>query len=1202
MKKLITLLIAFMLTSTVNIFAANTYEDENGVERLSYTISPVQREVTEIQQVVISFVTDNNLNYSTAKATEGIFNENGENLTPQGVNFSISADKRSIIITPDSPIVTPGTYTVKMSVGSIYEDLGVDYTARPPVQKKGLECGYIEVVYTVAPAPLVPGEAVTPAVNSIVMDLSTITIPFDEPVVTQGAASLITLGGKAVDAVTMSEDGLKAVITSSATFDAGNVSLSIPKGFFKQAQGSGVNAALSYTWNVVKASMSITAPEYIFKGDVANVTLDLTNGIAFAGFQLDMVLPAGLEIEPIVGSDCNFVLSRGNNHNIMVGTSRDITGAIRLLSYSNGGEVYTGNEGTLVTFAVRATNEFEGGNIAISNIKFADADGVKYDLANVNAAIESRTYVSEIQIAPAGLNLETNQKSKVIANVLPEAAFDKTFEWSSSNDNIVTVDEEGNVNAVGVGEAYIIATAQDGSGVKAQIPVKVVYTHAQNLAIEPAAFNIEATQTKQLEAVITNLNGEEVETNKSIVWSSSDTSKVTVDENGLVEAIAVTEENNPVIITARIMDGENVVLEAIAEVTVKATLATSVTVSPEEVTLEIDGTYTLTATVDELATNKKVVWSVVSGAEYVSIDSETGVVTAIAVTPTDAPAVVKATTVDGSNLSDTAEVIVLATLATNVEVALVDAENNDTELKHTEFVELKATLTGETTKPIVWTAEPADYVNIEVNAETGVAKVTANATVGEVTVYATVENTSVRGSIDLNIVKTPVETIAINYDTENQPVKFETGAESIELTATVGPELATDKTYAWSTTDADIAYVNEENKVVFGQKTGEVTLTATANDNAEVKASLTFNVVYTLATEIAISKVNEADDFVLKAGEELELTATPNVATNKTIVWSSDNAAVTVENGLVTALQYVEGNVTIKAQIFNGEEAVVTASQVITLEVTKGDVNNDAFVTVADVNDVALYIIGENPEGFIEAAADVNNDGDIDIADVILLVNQILDQEVVTPEQQAVINRARQYADSSNSLFIENFTIAEGETRQIAIMLNNNVAFSAFQADIYLPEGLELVEATLSDRKADHSLASRVRVDGSVRLLSYSLGVNAFAGSEGELVYLTVKATDNFVGDFQIEIDNIIFVQPDRTSYYLEPTVADVTGYTGVEGVEGDEIVVKVVGNSIVAPEGAEVYDLNGLRVNAENLAKGIYIVKVGDQVVKVII
>ena len=1217
MKKLITLLLVFMLTSTVNIFAQEFYYE---VE------PPTGGEVNSLSEIKLVFP---NLGNQTTASTQNIrflnsegndvlmYDENGEVVknTNGGeitlVNPNWNGGNKTLTITfaesysidgnkkvGSIAYTVPGTYTIVIPSGTIKNGY---YGSSPSNPDE------IRLTYTIVAPPLVPGEAVTPAVGSTVMDLSTITIPFAEPVVTQGAASLVTLGGQPVDAVTMSADGLTATITSSATFDAGTVSLSIPKGFFK-AQNSSVNAALSYSWNLVKASLGITAPEFIFKDDVANVTLELTNGISFAGFQLDMVLPEGLTVEPIAGAESNFVLSRANGHTIMNGTVRNTPGAIRLLSYALNGEVYTGNEGTLVTFAVRATEEFEGGNIAISNIKFADPDGKKYELADVaSEEIDSRTYVASITIAPEALNLETNETATVEATVLPEAAYDKTLEWTSSHPELVKVEVvEGKVVVTALAETgenavTITATAKDGSGKTAQIPVTVVYTHAANIEVAPVYVNIEALQTAQLNAVITDLNGEEVETNKPIVWSSSNTDVATVDADGLVTAHIVGDA----VITATIQGTD---ISATATVEVKATLAESVTVSPKNVTLEIDGTYTLTATVDELATNKKVVWSVVSGAEYVSIDSETGVVTAKAVTPVDAPAVVKATTVDGSNLSDTAEVIVLATLATNVEVALVEGYNT-TELKHTEFVELKATLTGETTKPIVWTAEPADYVNIEVNDETGVAKVTANATVGAVTVYATVENTNVQGSIVLNIVKTPVETIAINYDTENQPVVFETGAESFELKATVGPNLATDQTYAWSTTDADIAYVNEENKVVFGQKTGEVTLTATANDNAEVYDSLTFNVVYTLAGNITISKVNEADDFALKAGETLQLTATTDVATNKEILWSADpegcvEITVNPETGVatVTALMYVEGNVTIKAQIFEGETPVVTAQQVITLEVTNGDVNNDAQVTVADVNDVALYIIGQDPIGFVYDAADVNGDEEVDIADIILLVNQILAQEPVTTEQQAVINRARQYADSSNSLFIENFTIAEGETRQIAIMLNNNAAFSAFQADIYLPEGLEFVEATLSDRKADHSLASRVRVDGSVRLLSYSLGVNAFAGSEGELVYMTVKATDNFVGDFQIEIDNIIFVQPNQTTCYLEPTVADVTGYTGVEGVEDDEIVVKVVGNSIVAPEGAEVYDLNGLRVNAENLAKGIYIVKVGDQVVKVII
>lgn len=47
---------------------------------------------------------------------------------------------------------------------------------------------------------------------------------------------------------------------------------------------------------------------------------------------------------------------------------------------------------------------------------------------------------------------------------------------------------------------------------------------------------------------------------------------------------------------------------------------------------------------------------------------------------------------------------------------------------------------------------------------------------------------------------------------------------------------------------------------------------------------------------------------------------------------------------------------------------------------------------------------------------------------------------------------------------------------------------------------------------------------------------------------------------------------------------------------------VKVAGNSILAPQDAEIYNINGLRVNGENLTPGIYVVRLQDGIKKVIV
>lgn len=56
----------------------------------------------------------------------------------------------------------------------------------------------------------------------------------------------------------------------------------------------------------------------------------------------------------------------------------------------------------------------------------------------------------------------------------------------------------------------------------------------------------------------------------------------------------------------------------------------------------------------------------------------------------------------------------------------------------------------------------------------------------------------------------------------------------------------------------------------------------------------------------------------------------------------------------------------------------------------KGDANGDGQVDIADITAIASYILGNNPEAFVNYAADANDDGTIDIADITTVASIIL--------------------------------------------------------------------------------------------------------------------------------------------------------------------------------------------------------------------
>lgn len=86
-----------------------------------------------------------------------------------------------------------------------------------------------------------------------------------------------------------------------------------------------------------------------------------------------------------------------------------------------------------------------------------------------------------ITMGAAELTLEVGSESQLQCTVSPETAENKTVTWNTTDANVVTVDEMGNLIAVSEGEAIVSATTNDGTNLVANCKIKVVGAKATDI-------------------------------------------------------------------------------------------------------------------------------------------------------------------------------------------------------------------------------------------------------------------------------------------------------------------------------------------------------------------------------------------------------------------------------------------------------------------------------------------------------------------------------------------------------------------------------------------------------------------------------------------------------------------------------------------------------------------------------------------------
>ena len=129
---------------------------------------------------------------------------------------------------------------------------------------------------------------------------------------------------------------------------------------------------------------------------------------------------------------------------------------------------------------------------------------------------------------------------------------------------------------------------------------------------------------------------------------------------------------------------------------------------------------------------------------------------------------------------------------------------------------------------------------------------------------------------------------------------------------------------------------------------------------------------------------------------------------------------------------------------------------------------------------------------------------------------------------------------ANNRFYLPDFVIAPGETMQVAMILENDEPFTAFQTDLLLPEGLSVLEEDgeflfdLTSRNAsDQTIISKLRDDGVLRMVSFCMSVRSYSGNSGAIGVMNIKADEDFDAPATFRLNNSFFTTVDGVEFLL---------------------------------------------------------------------
>lgn len=167
--------------------------------------------------------------------------------------------------------------------------------------------------------------------------------------------------------------------------------------------------------------------------------------------------------------------------------------------------------------------------------------------------------VTQLILNYKSTELVKNSTLQLKASVFPDNANDKNVQWSTANEAVAVVSDNGMVTAKGYGTTTITCVATDRNACMVTCTINVT-EKIVSISLNQTTAILEEGQTLQLNAVTVP----DVEKTKGFYWCSSNAAIASVDADGLVTAVAT---GGPITIQCIAKDGSGV--NSTCQITVK---------------------------------------------------------------------------------------------------------------------------------------------------------------------------------------------------------------------------------------------------------------------------------------------------------------------------------------------------------------------------------------------------------------------------------------------------------------------------------------------------------------------------------------------------------------------------------------------------------------------------------------------------------